>query len=93
MDLLSALDFDADFGYEESAAGILAPLRLIHEGRSVEGCGIISDPYGLARQEALNGSRQSGGHGRPIWFAQNLVTYHHLMKDRDGEKRTPSIQI
>jgi hypothetical protein len=36
MDLLSALDFDADFVYEESAAGILIPIRLIHEGRSVE---------------------------------------------------------
>ena len=36
MDRLSSLDFDADFGYEESGAGILVPIRLIHDGRSVE---------------------------------------------------------
>ena len=31
MDRLNGLDFDADFGYEESAAGILVPIRLIHD--------------------------------------------------------------
>ncbi len=36
MDRLSSLEFDADFGYEESATGILLPVRLIHDGRSVE---------------------------------------------------------
>lgn len=36
MDRLSSLHFDTDFGYEESAAGILVPVRLIHNGRSVE---------------------------------------------------------
>ena len=36
MDRLNWLDFDADFGYEESAAGILVPIRLIHDGQSVE---------------------------------------------------------
>jgi hypothetical protein len=36
MDRLSSLEFEADFGYEETAAGILVPTRLIHDGRSVE---------------------------------------------------------
>jgi hypothetical protein len=36
MDRLSSLGFDADFAYEESAAGILIPIRLIHNDRSVE---------------------------------------------------------
>jgi hypothetical protein len=33
---LSSLDFDADLEYEEAAAGILVPVRLIHGDRSVE---------------------------------------------------------
>ena len=36
MDRLSSLDFDADLSYEEGAAGILVPVRLIHDDRSVE---------------------------------------------------------
>jgi len=33
---LSSLDFDADLEYQETAAGILVPVRLIHGDRSVE---------------------------------------------------------
>lgn len=33
---MSSLEFDADFGYEENSAGILIPIRLAHNGRSVE---------------------------------------------------------
>jgi hypothetical protein len=33
---LSSLDFDAEPEYEETAAGILVPIRLIHGDRSVE---------------------------------------------------------
>ena len=33
---MSALDFHAELTYEESAAGILVPIRLIHGDRSVE---------------------------------------------------------
>jgi hypothetical protein len=36
MDRLSSLDFDSDFEYEETSAGILIPIRLVHNGRSVE---------------------------------------------------------
>jgi hypothetical protein len=36
MDRLTSLDFDADLKYEETAAGILIPIRLIHGDRSVE---------------------------------------------------------
>ena len=36
MDRLSSLDFDAELEYEETAAGILVPIRLIHGDRSVE---------------------------------------------------------
>ena len=36
MDRLSSLQFDADFAYEGSAAGILVPIPLIHNDRSVE---------------------------------------------------------
>jgi predicted aspartyl protease len=36
MGRLSSLDFDANFGYEESASGILVPIRLVHDGQSVE---------------------------------------------------------
>ena len=36
MDRLNSLDFDSDFAYEESSAGILIPIRLIHNSRSVE---------------------------------------------------------
>jgi len=33
---LTSLNFDADLRYEETAAGILVPVRLIHGDRSVE---------------------------------------------------------
>jgi hypothetical protein len=33
---LSSLDFDAELEYEETSAGILIPIRLIHGDRSVE---------------------------------------------------------
>ena len=33
---MTSLDFDADLEYEETAAGILVPIRLIHGDRSVE---------------------------------------------------------
>ena len=33
---MSSLDFEADLEYEESVAGILVPVRLIHGDRSVE---------------------------------------------------------
>ena len=33
---MSSLDFDADLEYEETAAGILPPIRLIHGDHSVE---------------------------------------------------------
>ena len=36
MGRLSSLDFDADLEYQETAAGILVPVRLIHGDRSVE---------------------------------------------------------
>lgn len=36
MDRLSSLDFDAELEYEETAAGILVPIRLVHGDRSVE---------------------------------------------------------
>ena len=36
LDRLISLDFDADLEYEETAAGILVPIRLIHGDRSVE---------------------------------------------------------
>jgi hypothetical protein len=36
MDRLISLDFDADLKYEETAAGILVPIRLMHGDRSVE---------------------------------------------------------
>jgi hypothetical protein len=36
LDRLTSLDFDADLEYEETAAGILVPIRLIHGDRSVE---------------------------------------------------------
>jgi hypothetical protein len=36
MDRLISLDFDADLEYEETSAGILVPIRLIHGDRSVE---------------------------------------------------------
>src|ERR1019366_9943441 len=36
MDRLISLDFDAGLEYEESSAGILVPIRLIHGDHSVE---------------------------------------------------------
>jgi hypothetical protein len=36
MDRLTSLEFDADLHYEETPAGILVPVRLIHGDRSVE---------------------------------------------------------
>jgi hypothetical protein len=36
MDRLISLDFEAQHEYEDSAAGILVPIRLIHGDRSVE---------------------------------------------------------
>jgi hypothetical protein len=36
MDRLISLEFDADLQYEETSAGILVPVRLIHGDRSVE---------------------------------------------------------
>jgi hypothetical protein len=36
MDRLISLDFDADLRYEETAAGILVPVRLIHGNHSVD---------------------------------------------------------
>jgi hypothetical protein len=36
MDRLISLDFDVDLEYEETSAGMLVPIRLIHGDRSVE---------------------------------------------------------
>jgi len=36
LNRLISLDFDANLEYEETAAGILVPIRLIHGDRSVE---------------------------------------------------------
>lgn len=36
MDRLSSLEFDVEFHYEETPAGILVPVRLTHGDRSVE---------------------------------------------------------
>jgi hypothetical protein len=36
MDRLTSIDFDVDLDYEETSAGILVPMRLIHGDRSVE---------------------------------------------------------
>jgi hypothetical protein len=36
MDRLISLDFDAELEYEETPAGILVPIRLVHGDRSVE---------------------------------------------------------
>jgi hypothetical protein len=36
VDGLISLDFDASLDYEETAAGILVPIRLTHGNRSVE---------------------------------------------------------
>jgi hypothetical protein len=36
MDRLTSLEFDAELHYEETAAGILVPIRLTHGNRSVE---------------------------------------------------------
>src|SRR5690242_2693999 len=36
MDRLISLDFGSDLAYEETAAGILLPIRLIHGDRNVE---------------------------------------------------------
>ena len=41
MGRLSSLDFDAELEYDETAAGILLPVRLIHGDRSVVGVGVL----------------------------------------------------
>ena len=88
MDRLSSLDFDADFGYDESAAGILVPIRLIH-GDSQRGVDrFYADILGLPdaglerRYRTVTGSFQAFGHQVTVetlglqWSA--LVFFHAL---------------